>query len=154
MITITVKEPGAAMNFLFTWKHHDGSMVQFSKDGWKTDDAEKTKWLTQISDLRSSSPTVSPEIRAWLKAHCQLIAFHGPEETSSSNPRRGLANRHGSKRVRKKRARASLQNRPTQPVMAGKRMIDLACDSFFRSRGMLHKESGNSWTRSSRTDQN
>jgi hypothetical protein len=142
------------MNFLFTWKHQDGSMVEFSKDGWKTDDAEKTKWLTQISDLGSSSPTDSPAIRAWLKAHCQLIAFHGPEETSSSNPHRGLTNRHASKHVRKKKARASLQNRPTQSVMVGKRMIDSACDNFFRSRGMLHKESGNNWTRSSRTDRN
>ena len=141
------------MNFSFTWKHHDGSMVVFSKDGWKSNDAEKTKWLMQMSDLRSSS-LISPAIRAWLEAHCQLIAFHGPGETSSSNLERGLANRHASKRVRKKRAGASLQNRPTQPVMAGKRMIDLACDNFFRSRGMLHKESGNSWTRSSRTDRN
>jgi hypothetical protein len=142
------------MNFLFTWKHQDGSVVEFSEDGWKSNDVEKTKWLTQISDLCSSSPTFSPSIRAWLEAHCQLIAFHGPGETSSSNLERGLANRHASKRVRKKRAGASLQNRPTQPVMVSKRMIDSACDNFFRSRGMLHKESGNSWTRSSRTDRN
>ena len=152
MTTITANEPRARMNFLFTWKHQDGSRIEFSKDGWRTDDAEKTKWLTRISDLRSSNPTVSPAIRAWLKAHCQLIASHGPEETSSSNPHRRVANRHASKCVRKKRARASLQNRPTQPVMAGKRMIDLACDNFFRSRGMLHKGSINSWTRGNQTD--
>jgi hypothetical protein len=142
------------MNFLFTWKHQDGSMVEFSKDGWKTDDAEKTKWLTEISDLRRSSPTVSPAIRAWLKAHCQLISVHGPEETSSSNPHRGLANRRASKPVRKKKARASLESGPTQPVMAGKRMIDLACANFFRSRGMLHKDPGHNWTQSSRTERN
>ena len=142
------------MNFSFTWKHHDGSTVVFSKDGWKSDDAEKTKWLMQMSDLRSSCPMVSPAIRAWLEAHCQLIAFQGPEETSSSDAHRGLPNRHAFKRVRNKRARASLQNRPNQPVMVSKRMIDLACDNFFRSRGMPHKESINSWTRSSQTVRN
>jgi hypothetical protein len=67
LTTITANEPEAAINFLFTWKHQHGSTVEFSKDGWQTDDAEKSKWLTQISDLRSSSPTFSAAIRAWLK---------------------------------------------------------------------------------------
>ena len=60
-------------------------MVEFSKDGWKTDDAEKTKWLMQMSDLRSLNPAISPAIRAWLKAHCELLAFSGPGETIPSN---------------------------------------------------------------------
>ena len=60
-------------------------MVEFSKDGWKTDDAEKTKWLMQMSDLRSLNPAISPAIRAWLKAHCELLAFSGPGETIASN---------------------------------------------------------------------
>jgi hypothetical protein len=60
-------------------------MIEFSQDGWKSDDAEKTKWLTQKSDLCSSSPTVSPAIRAWLQAHCELLAVSGPGETIPSN---------------------------------------------------------------------
>jgi hypothetical protein len=40
----------------------------------------------------------------------------------------------------------------TQPVMVSKRMIDLACDNFLRSRGMPHKDSINGWTRSSQTE--
>jgi hypothetical protein len=142
------------MNFTFTWKHQDGSTVVFSKDGWKSDDVGKTKWLMQMSDRHSSGPTVSRAIRAWLEAHCQLIAFRVPEETSSSNPPRGLPNRHSFKPVRNKRARTSLQNQPTQPVMVTKRMVDLACDNFFRSRAMPHKDSINSWTRSSQIVRN
>ena len=142
------------MNFTFTWKHQDGSTVVFSKDGWKSDDVEKTKWLMQMSDRRISRPTVSPAIRAWLEAHCQLIAFRVPAETSSSNPHRGLPNRHAFKPIRNRRARASWKNQPTQPVMVTKRMIDLACGNFFRSRGMQHKDSTNGWTRSSQIVRN
>ena len=65
------------MNFLFKWKHEDGSLIQFSKEGWESDDEEKGKWLTEMSNLSSSSPTASPQIRAWLQAHCQLIGCSG-----------------------------------------------------------------------------
>ena len=46
------------------------------------------------------------------------------------------------------------QDLPTQPVMVGKRLIDLACDNFFRSRGMLQKDSINNWTRAIRQTRN
>ena len=82
------------MNFSFTWKHQDGSIVEFSKDGWKSDDAEKTEWLMRMSDLRSSSPTISPAIRAWLEAHCELLAFSGAGETIPSNLHRNLSPGH------------------------------------------------------------
>jgi hypothetical protein len=48
------------MNSQFTWKHEDRSIIEFSEHGWKSDDAEKATWLTQMSDLCSSSPTVPP----------------------------------------------------------------------------------------------
>jgi hypothetical protein len=142
------------MNILFKWRHRDGSLVEFSKDGWKTNDAEKTKWLTQSSGLCSSSPMVSPAIRDWLSAHCQLIAFYGPEENSSRKPNCGPANRQAPKPVRNKRVGASLHHRASERVMVSKRMIDLACDNFFRSRGIPHKGSISSWRRSSQTDRN
>jgi hypothetical protein len=69
-------------------------------------------------------------------------------EISSSNLQRDLPNRRACKRVRNKREGKLFQDLPTQPVMVSKRMIDLACDNFFRSRGMLQKDSINNWTRS------
>jgi hypothetical protein len=73
-------------------------------------------------------------------------------ETTSSNPKGGRPNRRTGKRVRNKREGAFFQDVPTQPVMVGKRMIDFACDKFFRSRGMVQKDSVNSRTRSNQTD--
>jgi hypothetical protein len=62
-------------------------------------------------------------------------------ETSSSNLQRILANRRAcQKRIRNQREGAFFQDVPTQPVMVGKRMIDFACDNFFRSRGMPQKD--------------
>jgi hypothetical protein len=69
-------------------------MVEFSKDGWKTDDAEKTKWLMQMSDLCSLSPALSPAIRAWLEERCELLAFSGPGEAIPSNLDRNLSPGH------------------------------------------------------------
>jgi len=74
-------------------------------------------------------------------------------ETSSSNLQRILANRRAcKKRIRNKREGAFFQDVPTQPVMVGKRMIDFACDNFFRSRGMPQRDSINSRTRRSDID--
>lgn len=73
-------------------------------------------------------------------------------KTSSSKRHRDLANRRAGKRIRNKMEGAFFQDLPTQPIMAGKRMIDLACDNFFRSRGMLRKDSLNIRTQSNQTD--
>jgi hypothetical protein len=54
--------------------------------------------------------------------------------------------------LRKKRADVFCQDWQTQPVMVSKRMIDLACDNFFHSRGMPYKDSINGWTRRSQTE--
>ena len=62
-------------------------------------------------------------------------------ETSSGNLQRILANRRAcQKRIRNKREGAFFQEVPTQPVMVGKRMIDFACENFFRSPGMPQKD--------------
>jgi hypothetical protein len=72
----------------------NAAIRDFSIDGWKSDDAEKTKWLIQMSDRRSSSPTVSPAIRVWLEAHCELLSFSGPGEIIPSNLHRNLSPEH------------------------------------------------------------
>jgi hypothetical protein len=76
------------MNFQFTWKHEDGSIIEFSEHGWKSDDAEKATWLTEMSDLCSSSPTAAPGIRVWLQRYCRLI---------SSEVREGMTPTDGSR---------------------------------------------------------
>jgi hypothetical protein len=47
------------MSFVLRWQHDDGSIVEFSTSGWKSDDAAKTRWLNQMSDLCSSAKPVS-----------------------------------------------------------------------------------------------
>jgi hypothetical protein len=44
--------------------------VEFSTAGWRSDDAAKTRWLTQMSDLTSATPVISPLIRMWLEEYC------------------------------------------------------------------------------------
>ena len=73
------------MNFQFTWKHEDGSIIEFSEHGWKSDDAEKATWLTEMSDLCSSSPTVPPGIHVWLQRYGRLIACEVPEGMISTD---------------------------------------------------------------------
>jgi hypothetical protein len=60
-------------------------------------------------------------------------------KTSSNQLHRNLANRRACKRIRNQTEGPSFQDLPTQPIMVNKRMIDLACDNFFRSRGMPQK---------------
>lgn len=55
--------------------------------------------------------------------------------------------------VRNKGARASSQDWQALPVMVSKRLIDLACENFFRSRGMPSKDPLNGWTRNHQTEQ-
>jgi len=67
------------MTFLFRWKHVDGSIVEFSENGWTSDDGEKRDWLIKMSEFCSSSPVLAPAIRIWLQENCQLVEFIGPE---------------------------------------------------------------------------
>ena len=72
-------------------------------------------------------------------------------ETSLSNLRPDLPNRCAGKRIRNNGQGPFFLDLPTQPVMLNKRMIDVACDKFFRSRAMSQKDSINSWTRRNQT---
>jgi|GEM_PF-1735922 hypothetical protein len=65
--------------FLFRWRHKDGSIIEFSEQGWNSDDPKKRRWLTRTSGLCSSSPALTPRIKIWLKNNCRLIEFTGPE---------------------------------------------------------------------------
>jgi hypothetical protein len=67
------------MTFLFRWKHADGSIVEFSERGWRSDDPEKNDWLIKTSELCSSFPVAAPAIRIWLQENCQLVQFTGPD---------------------------------------------------------------------------
>jgi hypothetical protein len=61
------------VNFSFTWRHMDGSVVTFSPDGWTSSDPEKAAWLNAMSHLTSSEPVAPPLIRIWLAEECQLV---------------------------------------------------------------------------------
>jgi hypothetical protein len=63
------------MNFSFKWKHQDGSMIEFSAVGWRSDDPGKAEWLTKMNQLSSSTPAIAPGIRLWLQEYCELIEF-------------------------------------------------------------------------------
>jgi hypothetical protein len=65
--------------FLFRWVHRDGSIIEFSDQGWTSDDPKKRRRLIRMSELCSSSPALTPRIKVWLKNNCRLIEFNGPE---------------------------------------------------------------------------
>lgn len=67
------------MDFLFTWRHRDGSIVTFSSDGWTSSDPNKAVWLTAMNHLCSSVPTIAPCVRAWLEQECQLMEGGGSD---------------------------------------------------------------------------
>ena len=133
------------------WQHQDGSVVEFSTAGWKSDDPAKTRWLTQMSDLSSSTPVISPLIRMWLQEYCRPIELPGPpEDFSPTNDHNMLETGvddiafpsardrqvQGSEEQAKRRARITT------------RSIDKACEEFFRSRCMPIKVGGDVWRRS------
>jgi len=66
------------MNLAFKWKHQDGSMVEYSSDGWSSDDPEKAAWLATTSRLCSSGVAIPTDLRLWLQRNCELIEFRGP----------------------------------------------------------------------------
>jgi hypothetical protein len=67
------------MTFLIRWKHKDGSLVEFSDHGWRSDDPKKNEWLIKINELCSTSPLIAPIIRIWLQETCQLAESKGPQ---------------------------------------------------------------------------
>jgi hypothetical protein len=48
------------MTFLFKWRHQDGSTVEFSDKGWRSDDPEKKRLVDQDERaLRQLSGTIA-----------------------------------------------------------------------------------------------
>jgi hypothetical protein len=142
------------LSFLFRWKHADGSTVEFSDQGWKSDDPEKNEWLTKMSKLSASYPVLSPAIRMWLRENCHLVEFRGQQDAESPiTARRGsgneidkleaLAAATGDSGSPDLRHRIRLLARTRRKAKITARSISLACDNFFRSRGMSPKQNVN-----------
>jgi hypothetical protein len=70
------------VNFCFKWRHRDGSIVEFSANGWFSDDAIIADWLSKMNQLYSSTPGISPVIRNWLQEECELIEVSPPGSSS------------------------------------------------------------------------
>jgi hypothetical protein len=64
-------------DFLFIWRHTDGSIVTFSPNGRASTDPEKATWLNAMNHLSSSVPTIAPIVRIWIAEECQLIEGRG-----------------------------------------------------------------------------
>jgi hypothetical protein len=122
-------------------KNEDGSIIEFSRHGWKSDDAEKATRLTEMSELCSSSSTVPPGIRVWLQRYCRLIACEVLEGMISPDGSRNTSgDRSNDPNLPIRKKMGSLHKRRNQAVRVTKRSIDSACDLFFRSGGMTLKE--------------
>jgi hypothetical protein len=63
------------MNFAFRWRHQDGSVVEFTMAGWRSDDPRKASWLSRMNQLYSLSPAIPPVVRNWLQLECELVEF-------------------------------------------------------------------------------
>jgi hypothetical protein len=70
------------VNFCFKWRHRDGSIVEFSANGWFSDDAIIADRLSKMNQLYSSAPGISPAIRNWLQEECELIEVSPPDSSS------------------------------------------------------------------------
>ena len=151
------------MNFIFRWKHKDGSIVEFSEKGWRAEDPEKDVWLRKMSARCSPSPVLTLAIKIWLRKNCKPVDFRGPDEASFST---GLPEKRTDELERpaeiaspgKDSVSPRLNERSgtcgggkVKKVLT-KRSIDAACDEFFRSRGMQLTESFNPWRRINSTD--
>jgi hypothetical protein len=65
------------MFFSFKWIHGDGSTIEFSPEGWHSDDRTKIDWLNEESGQSNCWPVIPSLIRAWLQRNCELIEFRG-----------------------------------------------------------------------------
>jgi hypothetical protein len=151
------------MSFRFRWKHKDGSIVEFSERGWRTDDPGKEAWLTKMSVRNSPSPVFTLGVKIWLQKNCQLVESGGLDEADNLNnfpgergyefdrPETtvGIASHSVSRPSEEK---GEVVRPPGRKAMISHRSIELACDEFFRSRGMLPKDF-NQRRRHHRTDE-
>jgi hypothetical protein len=151
------------MSFRFRWRHNDGSIVEFSEKGWRTDDPEKDAWLNKMSVRNSPSPVFTLGIKIWLQKNCQLVESGGVDEADNLNnfpgkrgnefDRSEATGGNASHSVSRPSEEKSEVVRPAgRKAMISRRSIELACDEFFRSRGMLPKDF-NQWRRHHRTDE-
>ena len=133
------------MTFLIRWKHKDGSLVEFSDHGWRSDDPEKNEWLIKINELCSTSPVIAPIARTWLQETCQLVEPKGPEDAHNpagvpDNPCGKLGNTEAISRgvndslsLTFSDKRSFFRGARWEPRMSI-RSTSLACGKFFRSR--------------------
>jgi hypothetical protein len=107
-----------------------------------------------MSQLSASYPILSPAIRMWLRENCHLIEFSGQEgnvspirvdpgagnEIDKLEALAGAADGGDSPDLRD-RIRLLVRTRRKAKITA--RNISMACDNFFRSRGMPSRENFN-----------
>jgi hypothetical protein len=151
------------MSFRYRWKHKDGSIVEFSEKGWRTDDPGKDAWLNKMSVRNSPSPVLTLGIKIWLQRNCQLVESGGLDE--AHNLKSFPVNR-GNEFDRPEAAGGNANHSVSPPskekgeavrpagrkAMISHRSIESACDEFFRSRGMPPKDF-NHWRRHHSTDE-
>ena len=152
------------MSFQFRWKHKDGSIVEFSEKGWRTDDPEKDAWLNKMSAAGSPSPVLTLAIKIWLQSNCELVesrrvgeahnlkSFNGKPADGFDRPEADTAN--ASQNVeRPSEEKSGPFRRGGRKAMINHRSIELACQEFFRSRGMPLKAGFNQWPKYHRIDE-
>jgi hypothetical protein len=66
------------VNFCFKWRHRDGSTIEFSANGWSSDDTGKADWLSKMNQLHGSNSDIPTAVRNWLQEECELIDIRGP----------------------------------------------------------------------------
>jgi hypothetical protein len=151
------------MSFRFRWKHQDGSIVEFSEKGWRTDDPGRDAWLNRMSARYGPSPVLTRGIKIWLQRNCQPVEPSGPAKAHNLN---GFPEKRGNESDRPEAAAGNASHSISPPSneksgtvrpagrksMISHRSIELACDEFFCSRGMLPKDF-NQWQRHHWTDE-
>jgi hypothetical protein len=139
------------MSFRFRWRHKDGSIVDFSEKGWRTDDPGKDAWLNKMSVRNSPSPVLTLGIKIWLQRNCQLVELRGLDKAHNLN---SFPGKRGNAFERPEAAAGNASHNVSPPSNekseavrpAGRKAkisqhsIELACDEFFRSRGMPPKD--------------
>jgi len=151
------------MSFRYRWKHKDGSIVEFSEKGWRTEDPGKDAWLNEMSGRNSPSPVLTLGIKVWLQRNCRLLESSGLDEAHNLNSfpgKRGnefdrpeAAAGNASHSVSRASEEKSEAVRPAgRKAKISHRSIELACDEFLRSRGTPPKDF-NQWRRHHWTDE-
>jgi hypothetical protein len=78
------------MFFAFKWIHGDGSIIEFSPEGWHSGDRTKMDWLNEESAKFTGWPIIPSTVLDWLRGNCELIEFRGV--TVDVDGKAGLSN--------------------------------------------------------------